>query len=67
VDLRETEGPRAESSEQLLQTRSTVGDDERAERQDFHRLHKKEARLDSLVGGDGESCDVVLPGRERFD
>ena len=27
----------------------------------------KEVGLDSLVGGDGESCDVVLPCRERLD
>ena len=27
----------------------------------------KEVGLDSLVGGDGESCDVVLPCRECLD
>ena len=30
-------------------------------------LHVKEVGLDSLVGGDGESCDVVLPCGERLD
>ena len=30
-------------------------------------LHVKEVGLDSLVGGDGESCDVVLPCREGLD
>ena len=29
--------------------------------------HVKEVGLDSLVGGDGESCDVVLPCSERLD
>ena len=73
VDLREPEGlhaSRAELREQLLQTRSTVLD-ERVERYNLRLLHSarhvKEVGLDSLVGGDGESCDVVLPCRERLD
>src|SRR6266850_7772727 len=70
VDLREPDGLRAlraESSEQLLQTGSTVVD-ERTERDNLRLLHAalhvKKIGLDSLVGGDGESCDVVLPCRE---
>ena len=58
---------RAESREQLLQTGSTVLD-ERAERHDpLRRLSRKEVGLDSLVGGDGESRDVVLPRGEGLD
>src|SRR6266508_6112934 len=33
----------------------------------FLWLHVKNVGLDSLVGGDGESCDVVLPCREGLD
>ncbi len=57
---------RAESRDQLPQTGSAVVD-ERAERQDLPVLYIKDVGLDSLVGGDGESGDVVLPGREGLD
>src|SRR5687767_7078034 len=73
VDLREPEGlraSRAEPREQLRQTGSAIVD-ERAERDDLRLLHSarhiKDVGLDSLVGGDGESCDVVLPCRQGFD
>src|SRR5882672_3576186 len=71
VDLQEPDGrrvSRAESSEQLLQAGSTIVD-ERAERHNLllhAALHVKKIGLDSLVGGDGESCDVVLPCGEGF-
>ncbi len=55
-----------ESTDQLLQTGSTVVD-ERAERQDLPVLYIKDVGLDSLVGGDGKAGDVLLPGRERLD
>src|SRR6266850_5648458 len=70
VDLQEPDGrrvSRAELSEQLLQAGSAIVD-ERAERYDLRLLHAalhvKKIGLDSLVGGDGESCDLVLPCRE---
>ena len=61
MDPREPEGPRAESSEQLPQTGSIVLD-ERAERHNLSTPYIKKAGFDALVGGDRESCDVVLPG-----
>src|SRR5262245_47082668 len=70
MDLREPDGLhalRAESREQLLQTGATIVH-ERAERYNlrllYYALHVKEIGLDSLVGGDGKPCDVVLPCRE---
>src|SRR5262245_52929430 len=73
VDLREPEGlhsSRAKLREQLLQACSAIVD-ERAERYDLRLVHAvvqvKDVSLDSLVGGDGESRDVVLPCRERLD
>ena len=57
---------RVASREQLLQTGATVLD-KRAERDNLSALHIEKVGLDSLVGGDGESCDVVLPCRERLD
>ena len=48
----------AKLREQLRQTGSIVLD-ERAERHNLCRLHIKKVGLDSLVGGDGESCDVI--------
>src|SRR3970040_2453375 len=70
MDLRKPEGPRAELTEQLRQTCATILD-ERAQRHDlrlFHSAHHiKQVGLDALVGGDGESCDVVLPCREGLD
>ena len=73
VDLREPEGlhaSRTELKEQLLQTGSTIVD-ERAERYNLRLLisarHVKDVGLDSFLGGDAESCDVVLPCRERLD
>src|SRR5258705_6432826 len=73
VDLRETEGPhawRAKLREQLPQTGPAILD-ERAKRHDLRPLRSalrvKEVGLDSLVGGDGKSCDVVFPCREGLD
>src|SRR6185503_15508831 len=73
VDLLEPEGLHtscAKFRDQLLQTRSTIVD-ERAERENLRLLHStrhvKDVGLDSLVGGDGESCDVVLPCRQGLD
>jgi hypothetical protein len=64
---------RVQSREQLPQTGSIVLD-ESAERHDLRRpfriccvVHVKEAGLDSLVGGDGDSCDVALPCSEGLD
>ena len=48
--------PPAWSREQLLQTGATVLD-ERAERDNLSALHIEKVGLDSLVGGDGESCE----------
>src|SRR5437870_624447 len=73
VNLREPAGPHASLAklrEQLPQTGSTILD-ERAQRHNLrprlsgHRV--KEVGLDSLIRGDGESCDVVLPCGERLD
>src|SRR5215470_14508210 len=73
VDRRKPEFPyvpRAELREQLLQTRSTIVD-ERAKRYDLcllhFALHVKKVGLDSFVGGDGESCDLVLRCHESLD
>ena len=40
---------------------------ERSDTNLLRSLRVKEVGLDSLVGGDGESCDVVLPCGERLD
>src|SRR5688572_20333554 len=68
VDLGKPEGACAESREQRLQTGSTVID-ERAKRQNLRRRggRVKKVRLDSLLGGDAESCDVVLPRSDGLD
>ena len=63
----------AKSREQLLQT-TVIVVDKTAERQNLRRparirrvVRVKDVGLDSLVGGDGEPCDLVLPCCERFD
>src|SRR6266550_3407503 len=73
VDLRETKGPhasRAKLREQLRQTGPAILD-ERAQRHDLRpprsALRVKEVGLDSLVGGDGESCDFFFSCREGLD
>src|SRR5215470_11233990 len=73
VDRRKPEFPyvpRAELREQLLQTRSTIVD-ERAKRYDLRlprfALHVKKVGVDSLVGGDGESRDLLLPCHQGLD
>src|SRR5258708_1355312 len=70
VDLRETEGRHAESREQLPQTGSTVLY-KSAQRHDLGPLRSavyiEDVGLDSLVGRDGESSDVVFPCGERLD
>jgi hypothetical protein len=68
MNLRNPGGPgacRTEPCEQLRQTGTTVLD-EGAEGHDLI-LYIKEVGLDSLVGGDGESFDAVLPCRKGFD
>src|SRR5258705_6276488 len=71
VDLRDPDGVhvfRTESSEQLLQAGSAIVD-ESAERYNLRLVparYVQEVGLDSLVGGDGESCDLVLPCSERL-
>src|SRR6266542_187056 len=72
ADLGKPQGPdasRAKLREQLRQTDSTIFD-ERPERHYLRAcfaLHVKKVGLDSLIGGDGESCDLVLPCSERLD
>src|SRR5258708_4064390 len=70
VDLREPEGPRAESREQLPQTGSTLLY-KSAQRHDLGPLRSavyiEDVGLDLLVGGDGEPRDIVLPCREGLD
>src|SRR5688500_4222796 len=73
VDLREPEGleaSRAELREQSLQTGSTIVDG-RAQRYNLRLLHSarhvKDVGFDALVGGSGESCNLVLPCRQRLD
>src|SRR5258708_1187900 len=70
VDLREPEGPRAESREQLPQTGSTVLY-KSAQRHDLgprrSAVYIEDVGLDLLVGGDGEPRDIVLPCREGRD
>ena len=63
---------RAESREQLLQTGSTVLDETSGATRSRRPsgsvpTYIEEVGLDSLVGGDGESGDVVLPCREGLD
>src|SRR5258705_10905087 len=71
VDLRDPDGFhvfRAESSKQLLQAGSAIVD-ERAERCNLRLLpapYVQDVGLDSLVGGDGQSCDLILPCSERL-
>src|SRR5437762_9871217 len=73
VELREPDrlhASRAKVREQLLQTGSTIVD-ERAERYNLRLLHSslhvKEVGFDSLVGGDGEPCDLVLLCNQALD
>src|SRR5262245_12376973 len=69
MDLRKANGPptsRAESTEQLSQTRPAILD-ECSKRRDLALLCVEEVSLDSLIGCDGEACDVTLPGRKGLD
>src|SRR5258705_2235169 len=71
VDLRDPDSVhffRTDASEQLLQAGSTIVV-ESAERNNLRLVpvrYVQEVGLDSLVGGDCESCDIVLPCTERL-
>src|SRR5262249_21271252 len=71
--LRESERPEAvgaQPGEQHIQTGAAILD-ERWKRHNLHApvlsTHVEDAGLDSLVGGDGESPDLVLPCSEGLD
>jgi len=66
VDLGKTKRPRANTGEQERQPRPVILD-ERPQRDDVAARQIQDVSLELLIGCDGKSRDVALPGRECFD